>query len=66
MFYFVIYASQLIRKLKNMNISVSHAQFVNNEKYRQKILQQAREINDKECHYLAALIEQENIDKETI
>lgn len=61
MFHFVVYSSQLIRRMKNLKVSVSHAKFVNDEKYRHSILDQARGLNDKECSYLADLIAKENI-----
>lgn len=61
MFHFVVYSSQLIRRMKNLNVLVSHAKFVNDEQYRKSILEQARGLNDKECTYLADLVAKENI-----
>lgn len=53
MFYFVVYSSQFIRKMKGYGIIVSHRQFVNEAEYRKHILDEAFRINDKETQMLA-------------
>ena len=61
MFNFVVYSSKLIRLLKANKIIVSQKEFVNNENYRRKILNEGKAINNPDINFWINLIEKESI-----
>lgn len=60
MFNFVVYSSQLIKGVKGI-IKISQKEFVNNEVYRTKILNEVKALDNKYLRELALKIEKEKI-----